>query len=219
MIKITPALFDAKLTDIGIPGECISEHQAEQLFIIFKKHTLFDWKYSHNGCEGRADAVCLLLDAWNIHNYKAWVFGGSYLKKDHIGELKQNWNYHVAAVVPVKNNGKIMYYVIDPATGNSLQLVEDWAASITKLPHSYYCIRQTQWYIFPEKNISTEKWHERNKQNRKWMIECLININSLTKNGKARLAFNKIKIKNTLLAFNQAKREKPQIDWAIKSIC
>ncbi|HEY0298182.1 MAG TPA: protein-glutamine glutaminase family protein [Arachidicoccus sp.] len=212
MITIVPALFDTKLTDIDAVGNTITETQAELLFVYFKEHSLFNWKDSHNGCEGRADAVCSLLDEWNITNYKAWAFGGSYLKKNHIGELKQNWKFHVAAVVPISRGGKILYYVIDPATSGHIQFIEDWAAAITLLPHSYYCIRKSKWYIFPIKNISTKKWNARNKQNRKWMIECLAGINSLSKIGKAQLSFKKIKIKNTLLAFNQAKREMPKLN-------
>ncbi len=205
---IVPTLFDAVLSDIVFPHDTISKKQAEQLFLFFKQHKLFNWKNSHNGCEGKADAVCILLDEWNIPNYKAWVFGGAYLK-DHIGGLKQNWNYHVAAVIPVQEDGKIAYYVIDPSTADSLQLMEEWATAITQLPHSYHCIRQSHWYIFPIKKISTTKWNTRNKQNRKWMIHCLKDINGLTGTGKARLSFNKASIQKIVLAFEHIKKEKP----------
>ena len=74
---IVPTLFDAVLSDIYLPHNTISKEQAEQLFLFFKQHTLFNWKNSHNGCEGKADAVSVLLEEWNIPNYKAWVFGGA----------------------------------------------------------------------------------------------------------------------------------------------
>jgi hypothetical protein len=209
MITIVPTLFDALLSDIGSPGNSVSKEHAEQLFIFLKQHSLFNWNDVNNGCEGRADAVCLLLDEWGVPNYKAWVFGGAYLKKNHVGELHQNWKYHVAPVLPVKEDGQIVYYVLDPATADSLQLIEEWSAAITKIPHSYYCIREAHWYIFPAKNISTEKWNTRNRQNRKWMIQCLAGINGLTATGKARLCFNKARLKNTLSAFEQIKKEKP----------
>jgi len=211
MITIVPTLFDARLSDIGSPTHTISKTQAQQLFTFFAAHTLFNWKASNNGCEGRADAVCVLLEEWGIPNYKAWVFGGSYFKKNHVGELKQNWNYHVAPVLPVEENGQLVYYVLDPSTGNALQAVEAWAADITLLPHSYHCIRQSHWYIFPATNISTEKWNTRNRQNRKWMIQCLAGINGLTATGRARLVFNKTRIKNILAAFKQAGRNKPAL--------
>ena len=208
MDTIVPTLFDAVLSDIDSHHNTISKAQADQLFIFFKQHSLFNWKNTHNGCEGKADAVCVLLDEWNIHNYKAWVFGGAYLK-GHIGGLKQNWNYHVAPMIPVKVDGQIVYYVLDPATANSLQLIEEWAADVTHLPHSYYCTRKAHWYIFPNKNISTTKWNTRNRQNRKWMIQCLNGINGLTATGKAKLCFNKKSLKNTLLAFQHAKKINP----------
>ena len=211
MITIVPTLFDTGLSDIIFPHETISQQQANKLFVFFQQHSLFNWKDSNNGCEGRADAVCLLLDEWHIPNFKAWIFGGYYLKK-HIGGLVQDWNYHVASVVPVRQNEKILYYVIDPATGKALQLVEDWAAGITQLAHSYYFIRQPHWYIFPAQKISTSKWNTRNSQNRKWMIQCLAGINGLTATGKARLCFNKSQIKNTLAAFNRAKKERPALE-------
>jgi hypothetical protein len=206
-----PALFDALLSDIGSPGNAITEDQAEKLFIFFKQHPLFNWKNANNGCEGRADAVCVLLGEWHIPNYKGWIFGGAYLKKQ-TGGLKQYWNYHVAPVLPVKKEGEILYYILDPATGGSLQLIDAWAAAITQFPHSYYFTRQSHWYIFPGKNISTKKWNTRNRQNRKWMIQCLAGINSLSATGKARLCFNKARLKDIKAAFEKAKRDNPLTD-------
>lgn len=207
MTVIVPALFDFILSDISVRNT-VSKKQAEALFTFFSQHPLFNWKSSHNGCEGRADAICVLLDKWNIPNYKAWAFGGAYLK-NHIGNLKQNWKYHVAPVLSVQEGDKIIDYVIDPSTSDSLKEVEEWAGAITQIPHSYYCIRQSCWYIFPPKNISIEEWHSRNKQNRKWMIQCLASINSLTAKGKAQLCFNKKRLKKTAAAFEKLKNNNP----------
>ncbi len=207
MITIVPTLHDTALSDIDFPVATISEKDAEELFIFFKQHTIFNWKNTHNGCEGRADAVSVILEAWGVPNYKGWVFSGAFLKK-HIGALKQNWKYHVATVLPVKKDGQVLRYVLDPATADSIQLIEDWAANVTQLPHSYYFTRQAHWYIFPNKNIGKEKWYPRNRQNRKWMIQCLVGINGLTATGKARLCFNKALIKKTAWAFEALKKEK-----------
>ena len=203
---IVPTLFDSILSDKVAPPHALPQQEAEALFNFFKQHPLFNWTNSHNGCEGRADAVCVLLDRWKIPNYKAWVFGGAYLK-NHIGGLKQNWNYHVAPLLPVEKEGGIEYYVLDPATSHSLQRIEEWAAGITQLAHSYYAIRESHWYIFPSKNISTEKWHTRDKQNRKWMIQCLAGINSLSATGKAKLCFNKTRLQQVAMAFERAKSQ------------
>lgn len=208
MNVIVPALYDSRLSDTGFPGNTVPKEQAEQLFIFFKNHPLFNWQKASNGCEGRAEAVCLLLDKWNIPNYKCWVFSGAFLKK-HVGELKQNWKYHVAPALPVQEDGQIVYYVIDPSTAGTIINVYNWAANITKLAHSYYFIRQPHWYIFPAKNISTLPWNTRNRQNRKWMIQCLAGINSITATGKAELRFNKLRLKKTEAAFEELKKEKP----------
>lgn len=209
MNEIIPSLLDSRFSDIHFLRSLLSKQQAEQLFLFFKEHPFFNWKNANNGCEGRADAVCVLLDEWNIPNCKSWVFSGAYLKK-HVGALMQNWKYHVSPVIAVEENGHIIYYVLDPATAGSLRSVNEWAIAITSLPHSYYFMRQSQWYIFPDKNIATKKWNLRNKQNRKWMIQCLAGINGMTATGKARLCFNKTHLKNTKAAFERAKKEKPE---------
>ena len=212
MMTIIPTLYDIPLSDKEMNHQTTSLDVAKEIFTYFKNNRLFDWNDSHNGCEGRADAVCVLLEEWGIPNFKGWVFGGTYLKKGHIGELTNNWKYHVAAVLPVLKDGKNYYYVIDPATSKELPLIEDWSAAITAVPHSYYCIRKSCWYIFPETKISIETWHPRNHQNRKWMIQCLLGINSMTKKGKAQLVFKKQKIANMQKAFNALKLQKPNFD-------
>ena len=208
MDTIVPSLFDFVLSDVYFPHPCINLQDAEMLFAYFDKQPLFNWKNDHNGCEGRADAVCVLLDEWKIPSYKAWVFSGAFLK-NHVGALKQNWKYHVAAVLPVMEDEQIIYYVLDPSTGRRLQPVYDWAAGVTLFPHSYHFIRQSHWYIFPHRNISTAEWNSRNRQNRKWMIQCLAGVNGLSGSGKARLCFNKPALQKLAVAFEKAKKNKP----------
>ena len=201
----TVAVFDLSLYDVSFPLAPVHQEQAESLFNYFKEHPIFNWDNANNGCEARADAICILLDKWNIPNYKAWVFSGFFLKKN-AGQLKKYWNYHVAALIPVEKEGEIFNYVLDPATARSLLLINDWATAITQFPETYYAIRQSHWYIFPAKHIASRKWHPRNKRNRKWMIECLAGINTMTKTGRARLIFNKGRIKNIAARFEEAKK-------------
>jgi hypothetical protein len=206
--ELVPTLFDHALSDSIQPGDFVSRADAEHLFSFFKEHPLFNWKDNHNGCEAKADAVCVLLNEWHIPHYKAWVFSGSFLK-NHIGGLKQNWNYHVAALLPVKENGQLVFYIIDPATGNNLQVMDEWAGGITAYPHSYHFIRLPHWYIFHRKKITAHNWHRRNRQNRKWMIQGLAGINGLNPIGKAQLCFNKGRLKNTAAALDQLKKQSP----------
>ena len=100
------AVFDPLLSDVDFPLNTISQQQADKLFSFFKQHPLFNWSNANNGCEGRADAVCVLLDQWQVPNYKAWIFSGFFLKRN-AGALQNYWNYHVAALLPVEKNGEI----------------------------------------------------------------------------------------------------------------
>ncbi len=205
---IIPSLFDHQLSDDTDSSKTVSKELAEAMMLFFATHPLFTWGNSNNGCEARADAVCLVLSEWNIPNYKAWVFSGRYLKK-HVGGLKQNWNFHVAAMLQVMENGQLVHYIIDPATSATLQTFYNWAANITEYPHSYQLVKESHWYIFSHKKISKKNWNSRNRQNRKWMIQGLAGINGLSAKGKAALVFNKAKIKKISAAFEQLKREKP----------
>ncbi|MEP6728274.1 MAG: protein-glutamine glutaminase family protein [Bacteroidota bacterium] len=206
--ELAPTLFDYTLTDATDPLKWVSKAGAEKIFSFFKGQPLFRWQYSHNGCEARADAICILLQQWNIPHYKAWVFSGDYLKK-HIGGLIQHWNYHVAPALPVTENGQLVFYIIDPATASTLQTMEAWAAGITQYPHSYHFIKLPHWYLFHQKEIRPTNWYPRDRQNRKWMIQGLAGINGLTTTGKAQLSFNKSRIKRIAAAFERLKKEMP----------
>ena len=207
-IIITPSLFDYQLTDDIDDTKTISKKQAENIMQFFKTTNLFNWYNSHNGCEARAEAICVLLEAWGIPCYKAWVFSGYFLKK-HIGGLKKNWNYHVAPVLLVKEESKIVLYIIDPATSPELQILNDWAAGVTDYPHSYHFVKEAHWYIFSERKITSTNWNRRNRQNQKWMIQGLAGINGLSSRGKAALVFNKRSIKNTSASFDKLKKNMP----------
>ncbi len=190
---IIPTLYEYAISDVVVAEKTIALADAEKLFSFFASCPLFRWADVHNNCEARAEAVCMLLDEWQIPNYKGWVFSGSFLK-NHVGGLKQSWNYHVAALLPVAENGKIQFYIIDPATSNTLQTLIDWAENVTEYPHSYHLIKLAEYYIFSNGKIVRNNWHKRNKQNRKWTLQGLAGINGLSGTGKAQLCFKKKKI-------------------------
>lgn len=207
-VQLVPTLFDYALSDDTAITETITKEEAEQLFAFFAGCELFKWHDVHNNCEARADAVCRLLEAWHIPNCKAWVFSGYFLRK-HIGGLKQLWNYHVAAVLPVQEGTTVVYYVLDPSVNNSLQTMYDWAAGVTAYPHSYHFIKPATYYIFPSGKIGKDQWHKRDKQNSKWMIQGLAAVNGVSAKGKAQLCFNKNRIRKTAERFAQLQKTKP----------
>ncbi|MEP6950943.1 MAG: protein-glutamine glutaminase family protein [Ginsengibacter sp.] len=206
---IIKTLYHQVLSDEIETDKVITKEQAEKLFAYFKNCTTFRWLDANNNCEDRANAICILLDEWNIQNGKGWVFSGYVFKKT--GYLKNLWKYHVAALVPVKEGAVIKYYIIDPATSDKLILIEDWAANITDNPHSYYLIKKGDYYIFNAGKIEKGNWFERNKRNYNWTIQGLSGINGVSSKGKAQLVFNKKKVLKTEASFKELKKLKPAL--------
>ena len=207
-MEIIPTLFEYQLSDITDSSKTVSKQQAEIIMQFFAIQPLFNWVKTNNGCEARADAICVLLQQWGIPHYKAWVFSGKYLK-NYLGDLKQNWNYHVAALLQVMEAEEPVHYIVDPATSPNLQTLYNWAANITDYAHSYQLIKEPHWYIFSHKKITANNWNNCNRQNRKWMIQGLAGINGLSAKGRAALVFNKSRIKKIATAFEKLKQEHP----------
>jgi hypothetical protein len=205
---LQPTLFDYVLSDVTEKHLTINHETAEQIFNFSKNCSLFKWNDINNNCEARADALSILLTEWKIPHYKAWVFSGAFLK-NHIGGLKQNWNYHVAVLLQVDENGVLEYLVVDPSTHNSLQNIVSWAENITAFAHSYHLIKLPEYYIFHNKTIEPHNWHKRNKQNKKWVIQGLAGINGLSAKGKCQLCFNKQRIRQTAIQFNRIAKLNP----------
>ena len=196
------------LSDIVLETKTVSKEQAQQIFNYFKNHPLFRWSDANNDCEDRANAICILLKEWNVPNYKGWVFGGAYLKRQE-GSLMNLWNYHVATALPVDENGEIAFYIIDPATSPQLEHISTWAEKVTDMACSYYLIKDSNYYIFPPYKLFRDNWYRQNKQNFKWTIQGLAGINGVSKSGQAAVAFNKHRIKNTEKEFRKLKYRKP----------
>ncbi|MEO8413382.1 MAG: protein-glutamine glutaminase family protein [Ginsengibacter sp.] len=198
---IKKALFYEDLSDEIATGKTVTKEEAQRLFIFFRDHTLFRWFDANNDCEDRANAICILLDEWKIRNGKGWVFSGYVFKKT--GFLKNLWKYHVAALVPVLEGSIMNYYIIDPATSAKLILLEDWAVNITDNPHSYYLIKQGDYYIFHQRKIKKDNWYKRNKGNFNWTMQGISGINGISDKGRAELAFNKKKVLKTKKMFSE----------------
>src|SRR5438874_12862021 len=116
-------VYETYLSDVAIDTRTIGREEAEKLYNYFKNNPLFRWSDANNDCEDRANAICILLEEWQIPNFKALVFAGSYLKNEK-GTLINLWNYHVAALLPVSENGNTVFYVIDPATSRILETID-----------------------------------------------------------------------------------------------
>ena len=205
---LQPTLFDYVLSDATESHQIINLQTAKQIFDFSKNCSLFNWNDINNNCEARADALSILLTEWKIPHYKAWVFSGAFLK-NHIGGLKQNWNYHVAVLLQVQTNNGTEHLVVDPSTQATLQNMVSWAENITAFAHSYHLIKLPEYYIFHNKKIEQYNWHKRNKQNKKWVIQGLAGINGLSPKGKSQLCFNKKRIANTAIRFLNIQKKNP----------
>ncbi len=197
-----------QLSQYNETGMAVSKIELKSVFTYFKNCTLFRWADANNDCEDRANAICMLLDAWQIPNGKGWVFSGRLLKKGS-GILRNFWQYHVAAMLPVQEGNTRDYYVIDPSISDEAELIGNWAEHVTEIPQSYYVVRPGIEYIFHAGKIKNDNWHERDEQNFKWTIQGLAGINGLSAVGKAYITFNKKKIEKTSVSFNKLKAQKP----------
>lgn len=201
-------IFAKELSDPVSETNTVSKQKANEVFQFFRDCPLFRWQDANNDCEDRANAACLLLQKWNIATVKAWVFSGSFLKKDE-GNLTNRWNYHVAAALPVHEENSLLFYVIDPATLQTLSTAEQWAEGITETAYSYHLLKHANYYIFNPEAIVKKVWYEQNRQNYKWTMQGLAGINGVTKTGKAQLVFNKKKIQETEEAFKELLQHMP----------
>ena len=201
------SIFLPSLSDEIKVYKALTIDEATVIFDFFKSCNLFRWQDANNDCEDRANAICILLDCWNIPNYKGWVFSGYFLKKEN-SSLNNYWNYHVAALLPVQEDGQITYYIIDPATSGIIITLGEWASLITQSPYSYHFIKNGDVYIFSSKKIEKNKWYKRNKRNLRWTIQGLSGINGVSSIGKAQLFFKKRKVKMTQMLFNDLKKHR-----------
>jgi hypothetical protein len=190
-VPLSLTLYDFNLGAYLGDVKPVKAETANALFTFFKNHHLFNWTKSHNYCESRAEAVSLMLQAANIEHAKAWVFGAAFLHRGYVGGLKNNWNFHVAIALPVMTEYGVIWMVLDPSLNKELVVLEYWAESITAYPHSYYFLKEPDYYIFPDVNPNLNTWHKRKQRNFKWTMQGLMGIHAMDAAGKAKLVFRK----------------------------
>jgi hypothetical protein len=186
--------------DVAAP---VDEALVQRVFDLLASEPLFNWQHQHNFCEARAEAASLLLEAAGLPHAKCWVFGAAFLYKGFVGGLKHHWNYHVAVAMPVLQEGRLQWLVLDPSTARSPISPEAWASAVTEYPHSYHLLKQADYYIFPDPGSKKPNWHRRHHRNFRWAMQGLAGINGLTPTGRAQLVFGKQKIARTTRQFWQ----------------
>ena len=194
-----------------------TKNKAKSYFDFFSNSDTFKWKEDlENNCEDRANAVSILLDEWGIPNYKVWIFNSSFLNKGKsklCGDCPNSicWGFHVATIIPYKENNKVKHIVIDPATLNSSNNISFWAKNITCSGTNYYLITDGNKYIWSKKGaeFSKETFWVRNEKNFKWTMQGLAGINGKSIGGKMSLLFGNKEVKKTKKKFNYLLKNNP----------
>ena len=146
-------------------GELLTINEAEDEYNYVKNDSGIEWRYSYSGCEKRAHAVSLMLNAKGVKHYKIWNFNPRLISL--FNKSKQltvsskaglsptvNWVYHVAILLFVENGKEIRQMVIDPALGDKLLSQQQWLA-LQNNPHSYYTYLDPKWFNY----ASTDKFN------------------------------------------------------------
>jgi hypothetical protein len=197
-------------------SQFVSHSIAQKYYSFFEESDLFIWTDVANNCEDRANAVSILLDAWDVPNYKVWIFNGSFLKKEKsklCGDCPDNicWGFHVATVIPYKENGTFKHCVVDPATLDKKSSVNEWGENLTCSGTTYYMFTNGKKYIFSKSGTQFGKdtfWN-RNSKNLKWTFEGLAGINGKNFWHAMGKPFKKKKIKKLKADFARLKENNP----------
>ncbi|HSR37458.1 MAG TPA: protein-glutamine glutaminase family protein [Phnomibacter sp.] len=202
-VPLSLTLYDYRLADpLAVPAP-LEEAAVQEVFHLLDSEPLFQWQRNHNFCEARAEAASLLLEAAGLPHAKCWVFGAAFLYKGYVGGLLNHWNYHVAVAMPVQQNGRLQWLVLDPSTARGPLSAEAWASAVTAYPHSYHLLKQADYYIFPAPGSKKPNWYRRHHRNFRLAMQGLAGINSLRPTGKAQLVFDKQNIARTTHQFRQ----------------
>lgn len=195
----------------------VSLDSVKKIYDFFDKSELFQWN-DKNNCEDRANAISILLDAWQIPNYKVWIFSGDFLKKKDKGLLTDKygilWKYHVAACIPVKIDNQIKYMVLDPATTDEVKDMAFWANNVTDKQFGHYFLTPANKYLWNGggRKMSQKSFYEGDVSTTlKRTMQGLAGFNEATDEGKdgMKTVSGKAKIQKTEDDFNVLKNNKP----------
>ncbi|WII73637.1 protein-glutamine glutaminase family protein [Bdellovibrio sp. 22V] len=135
--SVTPASART-VTFEGKRATVMSEEDAQKLFAEFQSNDEIPFDFSVAGCEQRAHEMSRLLLLKGITPLKGFATvdlkKAPRLKIPHPKKKGQiiTWKYHVAPVVLVEKNGKIIPYTLDPSMESQAVPSTQWKADMTK---------------------------------------------------------------------------------------
>ncbi|MBC7428690.1 MAG: hypothetical protein H7336_08780 [Bacteriovorax sp.] len=111
----------------------LTEGRAIEVFNKLRSDEDIPFNYPLDGCYARAHKMAMNMDDMGIISGKAFIEGDLYVNTK-LGEV--GWSYHVASIVIVKKNGKMIPTVIDPALFNHPVSYNEWKTLLLKNPNS-----------------------------------------------------------------------------------
>lgn len=106
---------------------------ASEVFNILKDDVDNSFNYPFDGCYARAHKMAMMMDDLGIISGKAFAEGIFHVETK-VGQI--DWSYHVASLVLVKKNGKLIPTVMDPSLFDQPVSFEEWKKALTKKPSS-----------------------------------------------------------------------------------
>ncbi len=136
----------------------ISKDLAESIFTILKDKSGIPFAYKKDGCYARAHYVAMILDEYCINSAKAYL----------LRDLNNNWSYHVANIVLVKDEDRIIPYIIDPSVESRAVPLDEWISSVKGYNYRSSTLHITSKYIYRKDDLKL-KHNEYRLQDSFWM--------------------------------------------------
>lgn len=113
----------------------LSPERALDVFNKLKNDEDIPFIYPMDGCYARAHKMAMVMDEMGIISGKAFLEGNLFVDTKY-GEA--GWSYHVASLVMIKKNGKLIPTIIDPGLFDKPVPYEEWKNLLLKKPHAKY---------------------------------------------------------------------------------
>lgn len=107
----------------------LSPERAREIFTTLKNDEDNSFNYPADGCYARAHRMAMVMDEMGVISGKAFVEGELFVQTS-MGEI--GWTYHVASLVLVKKDGKLVPTVFDPGLFDRPVPFEEWKALLLK---------------------------------------------------------------------------------------
>ena len=109
--------------------QTISKERATELFKKASNMKDIAWNYKLDGCYARAHLMARRFEEEGVRVDKVWIKGDLSVKDNN---PPINWNFHVAPIVYVEENGIIQKMVIDPSLFDRPVTVAEWDKKMSK---------------------------------------------------------------------------------------